>query len=47
MYKKQKIEMMIESELHTPNLLSTYKFHNQVCRKSALQINNFYKSFKI
>ena len=35
MYKKQKIEMMIEVELHTPNLLSTYNLDNQECRESA------------
>jgi len=47
MYKKQKIEMMIEVELHTPNLLSTYKNENIQCGKSAqLNKSNFYKSFK-
>ena len=47
MYKKQKIEIMIEVELHTPNLLSTYKSENTQCRKSAqLNKSNFYKSFK-
>ena len=69
MYKKQKIEIMIEKELHAQNLLSAYnqhcwifrkdnlqkvkfrfnnkiqykkeiKFQNQVCGKSAQQINN-------
>ena len=40
MYKKQKIEIMIEKELHAPNLLSAYKNKNKVCGKSAQQINN-------
>ena len=40
MYKKQKIEIMIEVELHAPNLLSAYKNKNQVCGKPAQQINN-------
>ena len=33
MYKKQKIEMMIESELHTQNLLSTYVTNKQIVNK--------------
>ena len=46
MYKKQKIEIMIEKELHTPNLLSAYKNENQVCRKSTL-LNKSNIHFKI
>jgi len=43
MYKKRKIEIMIESikpinigELHAPNLLSTYILKKEECGKSAL-----------
>ena len=39
MYKKQKIEMMIEKELHAPNLLSTYIRKIHLCGTSA-QLNN-------
>ena len=46
MYKKQKIEIMIENELHAPNLLSAYKLENQVCRGSA-QLNKSNIHFKI
>jgi len=35
MYKKQKIEIMIEIELHAQNLLSAYKLEIQMCGKSA------------
>ena len=35
MYKKQKIEKMIETELHTQNLLSAYRRKNELCGKSA------------
>ena len=38
MYKKQKIEIMIEVELHTSNLLSAYNFQILMCGKSA-QLN--------
>ena len=48
MYKKQKIEILIEKELHAPNLLSAYKNENQnkSCRKSAL-LNKSNIHFKI
>ena len=31
MYKKRKIEIMIEKELHAPNLLSAYILKNDLC----------------
>ena len=36
MYKKRKIEIMIDFELHAPNLLSTYIIKKEKCGKSAL-----------
>ena len=35
MYKKQKIKMMIEIELHAPNLLSTYNSKKDLWGKSS------------
>jgi hypothetical protein len=32
MYKKRKIEIMIDFELHAPNLLSTYILKKKLCR---------------
>ena len=38
MCKKRKIEIVIDFELHAPNLLSTYILKKEECRKSA-QLN--------
>ncbi len=48
MYKKQKIEIMIEKELHAPNLSSAYKneIQSKLCGKSAL-LNKSNIHFKI
>ena len=38
MYKKRKIEIIIDFELHAPNLLSAYIVKKEWCGKSA-QLN--------